>query len=116
MLKEKIINKINHHKKTFKIFFTLFFIIPAIITYFIEPVFAVFSFILYSYIFVYLYMENKAIKGFITVFFVIWLFLYVPITATYASDSDLFNEKVFFILRFIFPIINVILYSLGLTP
>lgn len=114
MLKEKIKNKINHHQKLFKVIFTLFFVIPALITYFIEPIYAVYSFVLYLYLFTCLYVENKTIKGIITVLFIIWLFVFIPLNSGYESFT--FNGIVVYILKIIFPIINIILYVFGINP
>ena len=115
MLKQKIKNKINNHQILFKIFFTVFFVIPILILYFIEPVYAVYSFILYSYFLVYLYMEDTVKKQILTGFFVIWVLIFIPITATYASSSDLFKEKIFFVFKIIFPFINMVLYVFGIS-
>ncbi len=82
---------------------------------FIEPVYAVYSFILYSYFLVYLYMEDTVKKQILTGFFVIWVLIFIPITATYASSSDLFKEKIFFVFKIIFPFINMVLYVFGIS-
>lgn len=103
MIKERIKDGIYNQQKMFKIIFTLFFVIPSLISLFIEPVFGVFSFVLYFFVFTYLFMENKIIKSIITGIFIIWLLIILPITTVYSSTT--FKEITLFILKIIFPFI-----------